>query len=251
VSEARVSLARALSKLGHCSRSEGEQLVRAGRVRVNGNVVTDPAARVDPARDRITVDNKAVRAATKVYLMLNKPRGLVTTADDERGRDTVHVLLPPGLPHISAVGRLDLDSEGLLLFTNDGQWANQITAPESHIDKTYHVLIDGAVDQPMLEQIRTGVRSKRGDILRAARARVLRTAGATTWLEVVLDEGKNRQIRRLFEALGVNVLRLIRVAIGRLKLGNLETAKTRPLTAAEIQQLSSPQRTRRPQSDSR
>jgi 23S rRNA pseudouridine2605 synthase len=103
----------------------------------------------------------------------------------------------------------------------------------------------------MLEQIRTGVRSKRGDILRAARARVLRTAGATTWLEVVLDEGKNRQIRRLFEALGVNVLRLIRVAIGRLKLGNLETAKTRPLTAAEIQQLSSPQRTRRPQSDSR
>ncbi|MEX2284637.1 MAG: pseudouridine synthase [Gemmatimonadota bacterium] len=237
MSEARVSLARALSKLGHCSRSEGDALVRASRVRVNGDIITDPSRRVDPARDRITVDNKAVRAATKMYLMLNKPRGLVTTANDERGRDTVYTCLPLKLPHISAVGRLDRDSEGLLLFTNDTQWGNRITAPESHIDKTYHVQINGIVSGSLLKAIENGVQTRRGDVLSVARTRILRTAGATTWLEVILDEGKNRQIRRIFEALDLEVLRLVRVAIGSLELGKLETGRTRPLTQEEIDSL--------------
>src|SRR5688500_18070595 len=144
--------------------------------------------------------------------MLYKPRGLVTTAKDERGRDTVYGLLPDDLAHISAVGRLDLDSEGLLLFTNDTQWANRLTAPELHIEKTYHVLVDGDITPKQIDEMLAGVESRRGDVLRAVRMRVLRSAGANTWIEVVLDEGKNRQIRRMLEAVDLGVLRLIRVA---------------------------------------
>ena len=230
---AKVSLARALSKLGFCSRSEGEKLVRDGRVTVNGRVVRDPAVRVDPARDRIAVDNRAVRAAQHVYLMLNKPRGLVTTAADERGRTTVFSLLPPELTHVAPVGRLDRDSEGLLLFTNDTRWANQIAAPESHIEKTYHVLVDSVVTREQRGLMEVGQASKRGDILRAVSARVLRAAGATTWLELTLDEGRNRHIRRLCESLDLKVLRLIRVAIGPLQLGDLAKGKVRELTERE------------------
>jgi 23S rRNA pseudouridine2605 synthase len=232
-----VSLARALSKLGYCSRSEGEQLVRAGRVTVNTEVVRDPARRVDPARDRITVDGKSIKAARKVYLMLNKPRGAVTTASDELGRVTIHDLLPDDMPHLSAVGRLDQNSEGLLLLTNDTRWADAILAPESHLPKTYHVLIDGLIDAAAIERVRAGVRSKRGDMLRAVSVTELKRAGKTTWLEVVLDEGKNRHIRRLFEALDLPVERLIRVAIGPLQLGELKRGEMRSLTPAEVKAL--------------
>ncbi len=231
---ASISLARALSKLGFCSRSEGEKLVRASRVAVNGRINNDPATRVDPAHDRITVDRQVVRAAAPVYLMLNKPRGLVTSAADERGRATVHACLPAQLRHISAVGRLDKDSEGLLLFSNDTQWANHILAPEAHVEKTYHVLINGPASELPLSRIEQGVRSKRGDVLAVAHVRVLRAAGATTWLEVVLAEGRNRHIRRLFEALDLNVLRLIRVAVGPLQLGRLPSGQTRALRPAEV-----------------
>jgi 23S rRNA pseudouridine2605 synthase len=230
-----VSLARALSKLGFCSRSEGEQLVRAGRVTVNAQTVTDPAKRVDPARDRLAVDGKPVKAARKSYLMLNKPRGAVTTADDELGRVTVHDLLPDDLPHLSAVGRLDRDSEGLLLLTNDTRWADALLSPEAHVPKTYHVLIDGILTPGQIERVRAGVQSKRGDVLRAVSVTELRRTAKTTWLEVVLDEGKNRHIRRLFEALDLKVERLIRVAIGPLQLGDLKRGATRPLTDAEIE----------------
>jgi 23S rRNA pseudouridine2605 synthase len=231
---AKVSIARALSKLGFCSRSEGEQLVRAGRVTVNSEIVKDPARRVDPARDRITVDGSSVKAARKIYLMLNKPRGAVTTAADELGRVTVHDLLPDDLPHLSAVGRLDQDSEGLLLLTNDTRWADAILAPEAHLPKTYHVLIDGLIDAQTIERVRAGVQAKRGDVLRALSVTELRRTARMTWLEVVLDEGKNRHIRRLFEALDLPVERLIRVAIGPLQLGDLKRGAARPLTEAEV-----------------
>jgi 23S rRNA pseudouridine2605 synthase len=208
--------------------------VRAGRVTVNSQVVKDPARRVDPARDRITVDNHPVKAVRKVYLMLNKPRGAVTTAADELGRVTVHDLLPEDLPHLSAVGRLDRDSEGLLLLTNDTRWADAILAPESHVQKTYHVLIDGLLTPEQIESVRAGVRSKRGDVLRAVSVTELRRTAKTTWLEVVLDEGKNRHIRRLFEALNLNVERLLRVAIGSLQIGELKRSEWRELTEAEV-----------------
>ena len=234
---ANVSVARALSKLGFCSRSEAIRLVRSGQVTINREVVKDENTRVDPARDRIHVNGEIVRANKRVYLMLNKPRGAVTTASDEMGRVTVHDLLPEDLPHVSAVGRLDRDSEGLLLMTNDTRWANRIIAPESHVDKTYHVMVTGRVTDEVLKRIREGVTAKRGDALKVKSAEIYKPAGRNTWLEVVLDEGKNRHIRRLFEALDMKVERLQRVAIGPLKLGDLYRGNHRLLTPEEVEAL--------------
>ena len=244
-----VSLARALSKLGHCSRSAGEALVRAGRVEVNGTAVRDPGMRVDLDADRIRVGGRPVATPGRVYLMVNKPRGLVTTAADEQGRDTVYRCLPPGLPWVSPVGRLDKASEGLLLFTNDTRWAARLTDPASHVEKVYHVQVDRPADPSLTARATGGVASKDGEPLAARRARVLRSGGRTSWLEVVLDEGRNRHVRRLIEALGVSVLRLVRVAIGPLALGDLPKGQSRPLSPDEKAVLDramqpAPQRTR-------
>jgi 23S rRNA pseudouridine2605 synthase len=229
-----VSLARALSKLGFCSRSQGEALVREGLVAVNGFFERNPATRVDPDRDQIAVNGEVVRPVTKVYLLLNKPRGLMTTASDEKGRDTVYRALgDPTLPFVSPVGRLDQASEGLLLFTNDTRWAARILDPETHLDKTYHVQIDRIADEGLLERMRAGVPVEGREILRVKSVRPLRQGRANSWLEVVLDEGRNRQVRRLLEALDVGVLRLVRVAVGALALGDLPKGAWRPLTEAE------------------
>jgi len=231
--QAKVSLARALSKLGHCSRTQAQALIRAGRVQVNGTVQRAPSLRVDVRRDRITVDGQRVTAAAKVYLMLNKPRGLVTTTTDERGRETVYrCLTDSSLPWVSPVGRLDKASEGLLLFTNDTQWAARILDPATHLDKTYHVQINCVADDHLLQQMRNGVVDA-GESLRAKSVRLLRHGRRNSWLEIVLDEGKNRHIRRMLEALDVSVLRLVRVSIGPLELGELKKGKYRHLTAAE------------------
>lgn len=230
-------LARSLSKLGFCSRSQAWGLIEAGRVRVNGVIRRDPEWRVDLQRDRIEVDQEVVRGENKVYLMLNKPRGLVTTTSDEQGRDTVYdCLAGKGLPFVAPVGRLDKASEGLLLFTNDSAWAARITAPESHLEKTYHVQVDCLADDDLARRIQAGARVD-GELLAAKGVSVLRHGTRNSWLEIVLDEGKNRHIRRLLEALGVSVLRLVRVAIGHLPLGNLAKGDFRRLTAEEIRQL--------------
>jgi 23S rRNA pseudouridine2605 synthase len=230
---AAVSLARALSKLGHCSRVEGHELVRAGRVRVNGRVRTDPEARVDPARDRIEVDGLRVRGVPRVYLALNKPRGLVTTAADERGRDTVFACLDdPSLPRVVPVGRLDRASEGLLLFTSDTRWADRVLDPATHLPKTYHIQLDRVADEALLARLRAGI-DDAGERLTAVSAAVLRAAEKTSWLEIVLDEGKNRQVRRMLAACGAEVLRLVRVAIGPLPLGELRSGAWRHLEPAE------------------
>jgi 23S rRNA pseudouridine2605 synthase len=228
-----VSLARALSKLGFCSRAQGAELVRAGRVRVNGAVQASPDARVDPQRDRIQVDGARVGAQPKVYLALNKPRGLVTTAADERGRDTVYsCLTDPALPRVVPVGRLDRASEGLLLFTSDTRWADRITNPATHLDKTYHVQVDRVADAGLLRRMIAGVADE-GEHLAAKRADLLRAGERSSWIEVVLDEGRNRHIRRLLAVLEVQVLRLVRVSIGPLALGDLEKGAYRHLTAHE------------------
>ncbi len=228
----KVGLARALSKLGHCSRSRAFELIRAGQVRVNGRVCRLPEAPVVLERDRIEISGEKVAAAALLYLMMNKPRGLVTTASDEQGRETVYSLLPPGTPWLGPVGRLDKASEGLLLLTNDSEWAAHITAPESHLEKTYHVQVRGNVRPELLAAIRQGVRAG-GELLRARAAKLLRAGQKNAWLEIVLDEGKNRHIRRMLEALDVEVLRLVRVAIGPLALGELPKGKVRQLTQAE------------------
>ena len=232
-----IGLGRALSKLGFCSRSQAFELIRAGRVRLKGVVSKNPEAGVRLGKDRIEVDGAEVKRAEKVYWMSNKPRGLVTTADDEQGRETVYSGLPAGLPWMAAVGRLDKASEGLLFFTNDSEWAARITVPESHLDKIYHVQIATLAGESLLSALMSGVKCEDGEVLRAKRAARIRTGEKNSWIEIVLDQGKNRQIRRMLEACGVEVLRLVRVAIGPVELGQLEKGTARVLTAKEKEQL--------------
>ena len=235
-----IGLARMLSKLGYCSRSQAAELIRAGRVAVNGRVRRNPEAPVREAADSITVDNAELAEARKIYLMMSKPRGLVTTAADEKDRETIYSLLAPGTPWLAPVGRLDKASEGLLLLTNDSEWAARITDPESHLEKTYHVQVrheaQGTRHEAgfgaLIDNLERGVRSE-GELLCARSARVLRKGVKNVWLEIVLDEGRNRQIRRMLETLGFDVLRLVRVAIGRLQLGDLAKGDSRLVTAAE------------------
>jgi 23S rRNA pseudouridine2605 synthase len=229
----RVGLARALSKMGYCSRSAAAELILAGRVRLNGSVARNPEAPVRLDVDRIDVDGIRVGRSERVYWMLNKPRGVVTTTDDEQGRETVYSGLPDGLPWMGPVGRLDKASEGLLLFTNDSEWAARITAPESHIEKTYHVQIDRVADKSLLQKLTKGVNAGEGEPLCAKSARVVRAGEKNSWIEIVLDEGKNRQIRRMLEGCDVEVLRLIRVAIGPLELGPLAKGAARELRRGE------------------
>jgi 23S rRNA pseudouridine2605 synthase len=233
----KVGLARALSKLGYCSRSHAAELIRAGRVTLNGALRRDPETPVYSNKDLIEVDGVALADSAKIYLMLNKPRGAVTTASDEKGCETVYAYLPKNLPWLAPVGRLDKASEGLLLFTNDSEWAACITAPETHLDKTYHVQINAIADETLLDALRNGVRTSDGDFLRAKQARLLRQGERNSWIEIVLDEGKNRHIRRVLEHFHLEVLRLVRVAIGPLALGNLPKGATRSLAMEEKQTL--------------
>ena len=233
----KVGLARALSKLGYCSRSTAFELIRAGRVRLNGVTPRNPEAAARLDRDRIEVDGVRVGRSEKVYWVLNKPRGLVTTTDDEQPRLTVYARLPAGLPWMGPVGRLDKASEGLLLFTNDSKWAARVTAPASHLPKTYHVQVGMVADELLLQTLMDGVQASGGEVLRANAARLIRSGQKNSWIEIVLDEGKNRQIRRMLEACQVEVLRLIRVAIGPLHLTGLSKGAARELTIAEKQAL--------------
>lgn len=229
----KIGLARALSKLGYCSRSQASILIRAGRVRLNGKIRLDPETPVRLRIDRISVENRAVESVENIYLVMNKPRGLVTTASDEKGRDTVYSILDKTLPWVAPVGRLDKASEGLLLLTNDSEWGSRIAAPETHLPKTYHVQIGSVADEQLISKITTGVRTSEGDFLRAASCVLLRSGEKNCWLEITLDEGKNRQIRRILDAFNVEALRLVRVAIGPLELGNLAKGTYRDLTPEE------------------
>jgi 23S rRNA pseudouridine2605 synthase len=236
----KIGLARALSKLGYCSRSRAAALIRAGRVSLNGKTRRDPEAPVSLKLDQVLVDGERVESQARIYVMMNKPRGVVTTASDEKGRETVcdimNVQNEAG-SWLAPVGRLDKASEGLLLLTNDSEWSAHITAPETHLKKTYHVQVGTVVDEQYLQSLVQGVKTKDGEVLRAKQARRLRSGQKNCWLEIVLDEGKNRQIRRMVEAMGVDVLRLVRVAIGPLQLGDLAKGEHRFLTADEKQML--------------
>jgi 23S rRNA pseudouridine2605 synthase len=228
----RTGLARALSKLGFCSRAQAFRLIRSDRVRLNQRPVRDPETPVRLGKDRIEVDGKPVDPAGKIYLMLNKPRGFVTTRSDEKGRKTIYSLLPGYSDWLAPVGRLDMASEGLLLLTNDSSWGARIASPEAHLEKAYHVQIDTVANQQLIDRLPKGVRSD-GDLLPAKRAGILRLGKKNSWLEIVLDEGKNRHIRRMLSELGIEVLRLVRVSIGSLHLSDLPKGKSRPLTDEE------------------
>ncbi len=240
----QIGLARALSKLGYCSRSRAAELIRTGRISLNGKIRHDPETPVSGKSNQIAVDGTVVEQQEKIYLMLNKPRGVLTTASDENGRETVYALLGTGKnaaearpPWLAPVGRLDKASEGLLLLTNDSEWGARIAAPETHLDKTYHVQVATVTDEEFIQTLVRGVKPRDGQVLRAKQARRLRAGDKNCWLEIILDEGKNRQIRRMMEEMGVEVLRLVRVAIGPLQLGGLAKGEHRILTADEKRML--------------
>ena len=254
----KIGLARALSKLGYCSRSRAAELIRTGRLSLNGKIRRDPETPVSGKLAQIAVDGKVVRPQEKIYFMLNKPRSVVTTASDEQGRETVYAMLSDssadrmladqatadqaiapaeGHPWVAPVGRLDKASEGLLLLTNDSEWAARIAAPATHLDKTYHVQIGTIADEEFVHALLRGVKAEDREVLRVKQARLLRAGQKNCWLELILDEGRNRHIRRMMEAMGVEVLRLIRVAMGPLQLGDLAKGTHRALTTNEKRML--------------
>lgn len=224
--------------MGVCSRAEAARRIAAGRIRVNGRLALDAEMPTDPLRDRLEMDGVEIRARDRVYVAFNKPRGVVVSAADEHGRDTVYAFLrDSGLPWLAPVGRLDRASEGLLLLSNDPAWAARITDPAHAVAKTYRVQVRGRVSAAGLARLRTGI-ADRGEWLRARTAGIIGGGEKNTWLEVVLTEGRNRELRRMLEALDHEVLRLLRVAIGPVVLGVLAKGAWRRLAPAEVQALS-------------
>ena len=242
----RHGLARVLSKRGICSRTEAARWVAAGRVSIDGRTVRDPEHPTAVDATGLSVDGLPLAAVAPIQLMLNKPRGLVTTVADEQGRDTVYRCFDgAGLGWIAPVGRLDKASEGLLLFSNDPQWAARVTDPASGPDKTYHVQVDAIPDTKTIQALVVGV-DDASERLHAKSVELLRSGDKHAWLEIVLDEGRNRQIRRLLASFDLRVLRLVRVAIGPLLLGELPKGQWRRLTSAEADALAAPVRAMKP-----
>lgn len=235
----RLSLARALSKFGVCSRKEAERMIEAGRVRVGGSVVTWPARRIDPRRDVVTVDGRRARDETgRIVIALWKPVSYITTRSEPGGRPTVYDLVGDVGRWVFPIGRLDRDTSGLLIFTNDHRLGERLTNPESHVPKTYHARVEGVPNQAALRALREGLPLD-GATTRPAGVRVLGAArGGSTWLEIVLTEGKNRQVRRMCAMVGHEVQELVRVGVGRLKNVGLAPGEWRELTAAEVTALS-------------
>ena len=231
------TLERVLSKAGIGSRVDARALVSAGRVTVNGRVVRDPDHWLDMERDRVQFDGKPLQARERVYLLLHKPTGYLTTYRDPQGRPTVYDLIADVGTFVSPVGRLDLDSSGLLLMTNDNQFAERVTNPDSHVPKTYLVEASLPLTDEQLQQLRDGIELADGPTRPADVARV-GEADTDTHFEITLTEGRNRQVRRMVEALGANVLTLVRVRIGSIAIGTLPIGTWRLLSAAEVRSLS-------------
>lgn len=229
----RFGLARVLSKMGLASRTQASVWIADGLVQVNGRIITDVEFPVRMEVDQVLVNSQNAIVQERIVLMLNKPRGLLTTRSDEQQRATVYECLPAEMPWLAPVGRLDKGSEGLLLMTNDPVWAAKITDPTTGPDKTYHVQINALPSQVQLSAMQEGVSTDVGQ-LSVKRVEVLRQGEKNAWLEIILEEGRNRQIRRLLQALDISVLRLIRVQIGALKLNELPKGQWRALTEHEI-----------------
>ncbi len=232
----RVQLHRALAKLGWGSRTQAWDWIRAGQVRVDGRVVTDPLTWVDLEQQRITRGGREKAPDPRRVLVLHKPRGVVTTRRDERGRKTVYDLLPAGLPWVFPAGRLDADSEGLLVVTNDAGLAQRLTEPEHRIAKTYRVWVRGVPTLDELERLRDGIDLPDGPT-RPAEVRLLEQRPDGAVVEMVLTEGRNRQVRRMWAALWHRVRRLVRVGIGTYPLGTLRPGQWCELSAKEIARL--------------
>lgn len=231
-----VRLQKFLADAGVASRRAAETLIQAGRVTVNGQPVRLLGTKVVPGQDTVAVDGKPARVRRKLYLALNKPRGCVCSRQDEHGRPTVYDLLPPEWTNVQSVGRLDYDSEGLLLLTNDGEFSLRLSHPRFGVRKKYAVRVDGRMDEERARRLLHGIVDE-GEHLRARSVRVLNAGRAGSTLEIELAEGRNREIRRMFAALGMTVIRLLRVQVGPLKLGELRPGRWRALTETEIESL--------------
>jgi len=230
------TLDRVISQAGVGSRKEARQWIGAGRVAVDGKKIQTPDEWVDPERQLVTLDGKPLRAVKKIYLLLYKPKGYVTTYKDPDGRPTVYDLLKDFPEKVFSAGRLDLDSTGLLIFTNDGEFADRITSPESHVPKTYLVKASLLLTDDQLDQLRRGVALADGPT-RPAKVNRIRDSGRFTFFEITITEGRNRQVRRMVETLGAKVLKLVRTEIGSIRIGELQIGKYRPLTEREIREL--------------
>jgi pseudouridine synthase len=234
-----LSLARALSKFGVCSRKEAERWIVAGRVSVDGIVVLWPQRRIDPRRQRVSVDGARVGDdAERVVVLFHKPAGYITTRVEPAGRPTVYHLLGELDRWVFPVGRLDKDSSGLLVLTNDHRLGQRLTDPDSHVPKTYHARVEGAPPHEVLRLLRQGMPLDGGKPTRPAKVRSLGSVrDGSTWLEVVLTEGRNRQVRRMCAAVGHAVLELVRVGIGALALGDLPPGEWRRASPGDVQRL--------------
>jgi len=251
-----MTLDRALSRFGAASRAAAREAVRSGRVKVNGRVVNDPEIWVNPQTSPIHLDGKRLRPARRVYFLFYKPKGVITSNGDPGGRKTVYDCLDPSLacnsksssrhvgssqvaagrrlPWVAPVGRLDKDTSGLLILTNDNDFADYVTSPESGVKKTYLVKANAIVSDELIAQMEGGVELKRGDRAKPVSVRRVEDRGKYSWLEIVLTEGKNREVRRLLEAVGLTTLKLVRTRIGPCTLDGLEVGKLRPLTSKEL-----------------
>jgi 23S rRNA pseudouridine2605 synthase len=230
------TLERLFSKSGAGSRTDARSWIGAGRVRVNGRVIQNPDQWIDLDHDRVTFDGKPLRSAEKLYLLLYKPKGYLTTYRDPEGRPTVYDLISDANAWLSPVGRLDLDTSGLLLMTNDTDFAERITNPEHKVPKTYQVKAATLLTDEQLERLRQGVELSDGPT-RPAEVKRLRDSAKYTVLEITISEGRNRQVRRMLEAIDSKVLKLVRTAIGPIRIGDLAIGKWRTLTPGELEML--------------
>jgi len=228
-----MTLDRVLSRFGLASRTVAREAIQAGRVKVNGRVVRNPDQWTEPDSDAIHLDGKRLRQARKIYILFYKPKGVITSHGDPGGRKTVYDCLGPKVPWVSPVGRLDKDTSGLLLLTNDTDFANHVTSPESQVRKTYLVKANTLVGDEVLAKLSQGMELKRGDWAAPQSVRRIEDRGKYSWLEIVLTEGKNREVRRLLEAVGLKALKLVRTRIGPCTLEGLQVGHWRPLHASE------------------
>jgi 23S rRNA pseudouridine2605 synthase len=241
-SKSAMTLDRVLSRFGLASRNAAREAILSGRVKVNGRVVRDPDLWAEPRKDTIHLDGKRLRQARKVYLLFYKPKGVITSHGDPEGRKTVYDCLGTGVPWVSPVGRLDKDTSGLLLLTNDTDFADRITSPASRVPKTYLVKANTLVSDEVLARLSQGIELKRGDWAAPQSVRRAEDRGKYSWLEIVLTEGKNREVRRLLEAVGLKVLKLVRTRIGPCTLEGLQVGRWRDLLPCELSDFYSPQK---------
>ena len=231
-----VRLQKYLAEAGVASRRASEEVIRSGRVAVNGKTVREMGTKIDPVHDTVTVDGAAVKPRRKLYVVLNKPVGYVCSRSDPHGRRVVGELLPKEWSNLYTVGRLDFKTEGLIFLTNDGEFALRLTHPRFGVRKIYHATVGGKVEREAIRALTKGLYHD-GERLKAEKARVLKSSRSQTLVELELTEGKNREARRLFEAQGLEVKGLVRVQIGPIKIGQLGVGRWRALTGAEIASL--------------